>query len=642
MTTSNYPRPFATYVLLERLGAGGMSEVDLARRANDDATGRFVVIKRIRAGSSDERAVRMFLDEARINAQLSHENIAQVYASGREGDEWYLEMEYIPGLDLRQLQIALARTGRLLPPRIAMTILCGVLRALHYAHARVDQLGRPMRIVHRDVNPRNVMVSSQGEVKLIDFGVARAAERLERTESNQVKGKFAYMAPEQIEANQEMDGRTDLYAVGLMLHELLTGKSPFANLADVQIRHRILSGKIPPLPDEVRRPNLEEWRAIHRKSLALSPDDRYADGDAFRYDVERALHAMGGPASAREIGVLLVEATGDKVREITDRLRGWHESSAPSLLPGNVAELRSGLNVTPTPPATPPRRETVTPERPDVAKPPSNLDATAVLPASNSVANVPSPAPEPATAVWTPEPSVVRASPAEATVVGAASPVATPPPEAPPRRSPWLGLALGLVGLAAAAGVAWGVLQSPAPSASPPPLPPVAPVAPLPGTQASTPRPSQAPPVEASAPGTRPVAKAGARPPRDAGPSSAAATTTSPVATTPAVVPTPEPAPSVPPVPAQTAADPPPAAVTATGTLRFVVPKLDPGATLSVAIDDARPSGLRAGVARKVAAGTRRVRVTDGTGRSGTLTVDVPPNGEVTIAVSTDLTMSTR
>ncbi len=638
MTTSPYPRPFATYVLLERLGAGGMSEVDLARRANDDATGRFVVIKRIRAGSSDERAVRMFLDEARINAQLSHENIAQVYASGREGDEWYLEMEYVPGLDLRQLQIALARTGRLLPPRIAMTILCGVLRALHYAHARVDQLGRPMRIVHRDVNPRNVMVSSQGEVKLIDFGVARAAERLERTESNQVKGKFAYMAPEQIEANQEMDGRTDLYAVGLMLHELLTGKSPFANLADVQILHRILSGKIPPLPDELRLPNLEEWRSIHRKSLALSADDRYADGDAFRYDIERALYAMGGPASAREIGALLMEATGDKVREITDRLRGWHESSAPSLLPGNVAELRSGLNVTPTPSASSPRREQVTLPRPAVAEAPPSAEATAVLPASTSVASAPAPSTEAATAVWTPEPSVVRASPVDSTVAGdvSAHNAATPT-----RRSPWLGLAAGMLGLAAAAGVAWAVLRSPGPSAAPQVTSPAAPVAPLPGTQASTPR-STAPPAEPAPAATRPAAKPGSRPPRDA--AGASVTPASPVPTAPAVVATPEPAPA--PTPTSLPTPPPPetapVAVTATGTLRFVVPKLDPGAVLTVAIDDQRPAALRAGTSRKVIAGTRRVRVNDGTGRSGTLTVDVPANGDITIAVAADLTMSTR
>jgi serine/threonine protein kinase len=474
-----YPRPFATYVLLERLGAGGMSEVDLARRANDDATGRFVVIKRIRAGSSDERAVRMFLDEARINAQLSHENIAQVYASGREGDEWFLEMEYVPGLDLRQLQVALARAGRLIPPRIAMTVLCGVLRALHYAHARVDQLGRPMRIVHRDVNPRNVMVSSQGEVKLIDFGVARAAERLERTESNQVKGKFAYMAPEQIEANQEMDGRTDLYAVGLMLHELLTGRSPFANLADVQILHRILAGKIPPLPDDLPLPNLPDWRAVHQKALALHPDDRFADGETFRAAVERALAPLGGPAHPREIGALLLEATGDKVREITDRLRGWHESSAPSLLPANVAELRRDHpTLTPPPGAAP------------VAAPPASPPAGAAPALSEMETRVSGARP----ALM---PAPVDASPPSETAPAAPPPAMQVPVPVASSRTPVLALVGGALALVSAGAVAWGMLREPTPAqvaASPEPVAvtpsPSAPVAAGVATERSGPAPA--------------------------------------------------------------------------------------------------------------------------------------------------------
>ena len=204
-----YPRPYGTYLLLERLGAGGMSEVDLARRAvGEGSFVRFIVIKRIRGSNQiDEQYVRMFQDEARINAELSHENIAQVYDFGREGDEYYMAMEYVPGLDLRAVQIALAKKGKLLPVRIALTVLVGVLRALQYAHTRVDQLGRPMNIVHRDVNPRNVMLSINGEVKLIDFGVAKAADRLEKTEGNTMKGKFAYMAPEQIQGDGQIDGR---------------------------------------------------------------------------------------------------------------------------------------------------------------------------------------------------------------------------------------------------------------------------------------------------------------------------------------------------------------------------------------------------------------------------------------------------
>jgi len=163
---AGYPRPYGSYLLLEPLGQGGMSEVELARRSVD-ASGylRFLVIKRIHSRhTGDEGFVRMFQDEARINAELQHENIAQVYDFGREGDEWYLAMEYVAGVDLRQLQRALSQAGEGLPASISLRIICDVLDALQYAHHRVDTYGRPMRIVHRDVNPRNIMVSVRGEV----------------------------------------------------------------------------------------------------------------------------------------------------------------------------------------------------------------------------------------------------------------------------------------------------------------------------------------------------------------------------------------------------------------------------------------------------------------------------------------------
>jgi len=346
-----YPRPYGTYLLLERLGAGGMSEVDLARRAvGEGSFVRFIVIKRIRGSNQiDEQYVRMFQDEARINAELSHENIAQIYDFGREGDEFYMAMEYVPGLDLRAVQIALAKKGKLLPVRIALTVLVGVLRALQYAHTRVDQLGRPMNIVHRDVNPRNVMLSINGEVKLIDFGVAKAADRLEKTEGNTMKGKFAYMAPEQIQGDGQIDGRADVFALGLVLHELLTGRSPFAGLTEVQVLHRILSGQIPPLPDSVDHPDLSLIRRIHARALAHKVDDRYRSADAMRADLELALGPIGGLAPPRWIAELLREASGDGVGDITRRLRAYREGagtgSRPIVTASPLSESSGTLNV---------------------------------------------------------------------------------------------------------------------------------------------------------------------------------------------------------------------------------------------------------------------------------------------------------
>nr|MBA2320911.1 serine/threonine protein kinase [Deltaproteobacteria bacterium] len=244
-----YPAPYASYMLLERLGTGGMSEVDLARRSVSGAGYvRLVVIKRIKADrTGDSSFVRMFKDEARITSELDHGNIGRVYDFGKEGDEYYLVLEYVPGVDLRQLISELAERKQRVPLRIALGILVRVLDALEHAHTKRDALGRPMSVVHRDVNPRNVMLSVRGDVKLIDFGVAFAEDRLERTRTDHVKGKFSYMAPEQI-SGEKVDHRADLYAVGLTLNELLTGQGTFSGLNQIQILHRMMSGEIPKLP----------------------------------------------------------------------------------------------------------------------------------------------------------------------------------------------------------------------------------------------------------------------------------------------------------------------------------------------------------------------------------------------------------
>ena len=317
---------FRSYTLLAHLGAGGMSEVDVARRTGGDgAFVRLLCIKRMRgANLSDDLYVRMFQDEARITAELSHENIAQVYDFGQQADELYIAMEYVPGLDLRAVQIALAKQGRLIPTRVGLSVVCSVLRALQYAHTRVDQAGRPMGIVHRDVNPRNVMVSLQGEVKLIDFGVAKAANRLEKTEGNTIKGKYAYMAPEQIEG-QQVDGRADLFAVGLVIYELLTGRSPFMGLTEVQILHRILSRQIPSLPEPVDHPDPGLLRRIVDRALAGRVEDRYPSAEAMRLDVEAALAPLGGLAPPSQIAEVLRQADAPTVDRLTQRVRAWRD-----------------------------------------------------------------------------------------------------------------------------------------------------------------------------------------------------------------------------------------------------------------------------------------------------------------------------
>ena len=327
------PRRYGDYVLLESLGRGGMSAVDLARRSVDSANYvRFLVIKRIlRKNHHDPTFLRMFIDEARINAELQHENIAQVYDFGENGGEWYLAMEYVPGIDLRQIQRTLSKqeSGRLIPPRIALRILHDVLSALAYAHDRVDTYGQPMRIVHRDVNPRNIMISVRGEVKLIDFGVAKADTRHDQTTGQAIKGKFAYMAPEQIESELPVDGRADLFAMGLLLQELLTGTHPFRHLNEVQIIHRLMADRIDPMPDAPAPLDPVVVREVRDRVLSAKPEQRHPDARALQADLMRLAAPLGGLASRAEVAEFFRGAAPEAADRIAQRLHHWKDSRPP-------------------------------------------------------------------------------------------------------------------------------------------------------------------------------------------------------------------------------------------------------------------------------------------------------------------------
>lgn len=319
-----YPRPFGPYMLLERLGVGGMSEVDLARRTVEDAGFvRLVVIKRIKTDrSTDPAFVRMFRDEARITSELHHANIGQLFDMGRHGDEYYLVLEYVPGVDVRYLINALRERQQRVPVRVALRILCDVLEALQYAHTKRDQLGREMEIVHRDVNPRNIMVSIRGDVKLIDFGVAKAVDRFEKTRTDHIKGKFNYMAPEQLKA-EAVDHRADLYAVGLCLHEFLSGASPYFGLNQLQILHRMTSGHVPAMPAVAELPYADALKRVHDRALHPNPDRRYQDARAFREELEAVAQQVGGLPSRESLARFLRQVDAQAVDRIEQKMKAY-------------------------------------------------------------------------------------------------------------------------------------------------------------------------------------------------------------------------------------------------------------------------------------------------------------------------------
>ncbi|MGB0680866.1 MAG: serine/threonine protein kinase, partial [Polyangiales bacterium] len=227
--TSDKREVIGPYRIVRKLAAGGMAEIFLAKQRGLEGVERSVVLKRILPEHhNDEEFVTMFLDEARLLAALAHPNIAQTFDLGRQGLSYYLVMEYVRGPTLWKVLRRAAKTGgRGLPEREALSIVLGVAEALAYVHERHDEFGRPLNIVHRDLNPANVILSYDGAVKLIDFGIAKAASKVHQTRTEVVKGTYGYIAPEQLNQASQVDHRTDVYALGVLMYEVCVGRHPF-------------------------------------------------------------------------------------------------------------------------------------------------------------------------------------------------------------------------------------------------------------------------------------------------------------------------------------------------------------------------------------------------------------------------------
>src|SRR5579871_1298801 len=245
------PIRFGKYELLSRIAAGGMAEIFLARAASLKGFEKYLVIKRILPHKTrDPNFVSMFLDEARLAATLDHPNIVQIYDVGAIDGEYFIAMEYLHGEDLLALVRAGVQLGLGRPPlEIVITILDGTLGGLHYAHERRGFDGKPLNIVHRDVTPGNIVITYDGAVKLVDFGIAKAATREvnQDTRAGALKGKIQYMSPEQCKG-EALDRRADLFALGIILFELTTGKRLYHEKSDFETLKKIVEG---PVPDPV-------------------------------------------------------------------------------------------------------------------------------------------------------------------------------------------------------------------------------------------------------------------------------------------------------------------------------------------------------------------------------------------------------
>ena len=286
------------YQLLRRLAVGGMAEIYLARVQGISGFEKLIVLKRILPQHAlDPQRLRMFLDEARLMATLTHPHVTQVYDVGTSGDVPFFCMEYVHGANLREIMHAAGRTAgqehlpRELPLQHAVTILAAAAAGLHFAHDQTGPKGEPLDIVHRDVSPSNVLVTYGGSVKVSDFGIAKWTSQRTQTQEGALKGKFAYMSPEQCRG-VALDRRSDVFALGTLLYELTTGQPPFRAASDYEILNRIVNGELPAptLPDGPYPADLER---IVRRALALAPDDRYPTAQALQLDVEAFARAHG-------------------------------------------------------------------------------------------------------------------------------------------------------------------------------------------------------------------------------------------------------------------------------------------------------------------------------------------------------------
>jgi serine/threonine protein kinase len=284
------PIQFGKYTLFERIGRGGMADVYKGRVQGPEGFERVFVIKRILPHLSDEPTfIRMFVEEAKLSARLSHPNIVQIFELGSVEGEYFISMEYVRGRDLAETMRAIWKT--MPPPRPEMVAYIGreACRALAYAHDLVDDNGRPLRMIHRDVSPSNIMLSYEGAVKLLDFGIAKAlGEAPETTKSGTMKGKYAYMAPEQTEGD-EVDHRIDIFSCGIVLHEVLTGRRLFKGANDMQTIERVRKGDVAP-PSYQNPLCPPELDAIVLKALARDRNDRFAHASEMADALDDVVH----------------------------------------------------------------------------------------------------------------------------------------------------------------------------------------------------------------------------------------------------------------------------------------------------------------------------------------------------------------
>jgi serine/threonine protein kinase len=326
--------PIDRYVVLEHLSEGGMGAIYVGKKLGAGGFEMEVVLKQLLPEfTQQEEFIDLFLREAKLSATLDHANIVHTIDLVTAGGEYFIVMEYLPGGDLRTLLKKAKRRGKRFSPASAIHISREVLSALAYAHVKRDLDGNPLRLIHRDVSPSNILVSHAGEVKLTDFGIAKAATH--NSLFYKVKGKIGYMSPEQARSEQ-LDHRSDLYSLAVCMYEVLTGERLFVHAGLTTSADEIYSQPVPQVSRKV--PGLtSDLDPIMRKALALSPDDRFQTAGEFQEALTRCAHRNGLLVSAPEVAHELVDLCGppDQWRgEDDDDDRGYVQRASTEVYDG--------------------------------------------------------------------------------------------------------------------------------------------------------------------------------------------------------------------------------------------------------------------------------------------------------------------
>ncbi len=320
---NEFPQPFGPYELLRRLGRGGMAEVYLAKAPTNHGDSRLVALKRMHAQlTEDQSAVDMLVQEARLAMRFDHTNIAQTFELGCHDGTYFFIMEYVDGVDLGTLAQSCENRGARLPAQLVAYVCAGIARGLSHAHDLCDENGSRLGIVHRDVSPQNVLISRMGEVKIIDFGVAKVAARIQQTMAGIIKGKYAYMSPEQASA-EPVDPRSDVFSLGVCMWELVTGKPLFRALGSSS-------------PFAVLRAVREDPIAkAHNIAQGLSAELSAIIHKALERDKAHRFQSMAALADELE-GWLRKTAPGYDARRLADDVRKQVQAAPPGSVPQNA------------------------------------------------------------------------------------------------------------------------------------------------------------------------------------------------------------------------------------------------------------------------------------------------------------------